>query len=117
MGKTDFNASRPTYLTVHGWRNNHESKLNQLVGPAILSKCYDCNLIVTDWSAGALDLNYMVSRVDVPAVGLAVASIVKELGLDTNVLTIIGHSLGAHAAGIAGADLSQSLGRKMCQNN
>lgn len=109
---TDFNPSRPTYLIVHGWHNDFSSKLNQLVGSAILSKVDDCNLIVTDWSAGASGL-YIAARADVPVVGQAVASIVKELGLDTNVLTIIGHSLGAHASGIAGADLSQSLGKKM----
>lgn len=46
-----------------------------------------------------------------PAVGGYLAQVITRLKLDTEKIELIGHSLGAHIAGYAGATLNGSLSR------
>lgn len=61
---------------------------------------------MVDWGRGAITHNYITARNLVPTVGQFVGRFIRylqtfgELRLSTT--TIIGHSLGAHVAGIAG---------------
>lgn len=101
---TDFTPARPTYVIVHGWHNSNTSLLNTLVSQAVLSH-EDYNILVTDWSSAASSL-YTIARVAVPTVGLAVSTLIVELAIDSSLLTLVGHSLGAHSCGIAGSALN-----------
>lgn len=47
----------------------------------------------------------------VPSIGLYLAEVIARLNLDTDKIEMIGHSLGAHIAGYAGASLNGSIGR------
>lgn len=47
----------------------------------------------------------------VPSIGLYLAEIITQLKLDTDKVELIGHSLGAHIAGYAGASLNGSISR------
>jgi Lipase len=64
---------------------------------------------VVDWSEIAKDNNYFVAARETEAVGRYVAIVIDKLVgmamIRLNELHIIGHSLGAHAAGATGANL------------
>ena len=65
----------------------------------------DYNVIVADWSEICQKLNYDYSASYTKNVGKSIAKMVDFLvsqGLNSDTLTIIGHSLGAHVAGLAG---------------
>lgn len=47
----------------------------------------------------------------VPSVGHYLAQVIKELKLDTEKVELIGHSIGAHIAGYAGAILNGTIAR------
>ncbi|XP_055304651.1 phospholipase A1-like [Sitodiplosis mosellana] len=47
----------------------------------------------------------------VPSIGSYLARVIQELELDTDIIELIGHSLGAHIAGYAGATLNGTLSR------
>ncbi len=66
----------------------------------------DVNIITVDWSDGADELNYMKSVQNIRVVGREVANLIKlmqnQVGMEPARVHLIGHSLGAHAAGYAG---------------
>lgn len=47
----------------------------------------------------------------VPAVGSYLAQVITELDIDVDRIELIGHSLGAHIAGYAGAALNGTISR------
>lgn len=73
----------------------------------------DFNVISLDWSAGADTPNYFKSRSLVPPVGQFLAQFIDFLEENTATKTsemyLIGHSLGAHIAGIAGKHIKGRL--------
>jgi pancreatic triacylglycerol lipase len=61
------------------------------------------NVIVVDWGAGAKTLNYIAARNRVSNVGTVVAQFIDFLATSCGVvISIVGHGLGAHVAGMAG---------------
>ena len=64
------------------------------------------NIISVDWGNGA-GFPYSQAAANTRVVGAEVASLVKMLrdrvGMDMSDVHVIGHSLGAHVAGYAGA--------------
>lgn len=78
--------------------------------PAFLPR-FDFNVIVVDWSkVGSRNINYMTSRNEVVRVGNIVGTFIDDLcrlhGITPSSLHILGHSLGAHIAGIAARKIS-----------
>lgn len=77
----------------------------------------DCNVISVDWPAGIqwIPLTYYTVVTRVPKVGMDCAHLISALsnvtGLSSANVHIIGHSLGAHAAGFTGKLLNTTLGR------
>jgi triacylglycerol lipase len=69
----------------------------------------DCNVICVDWEAGALIPNYVRAAANTRLVGKQLSMLLeglnKHLGLPFHNIHVIGFSLGAHAAGFAGAEL------------
>ncbi|KAJ8969510.1 hypothetical protein NQ317_018000 [Molorchus minor] len=105
-----FKSSRDTYFIIHGWKNSYQSDVNVYTKRAILSK-YDVNVIVVDWNPIA-SRNYLSAKWAVTPVGNFVSDFITSLmvkfNFGTSKISIVGHSLGAHVSGIAGAALKRA---------
>lgn len=103
LKKSNFNAKSPTRFIIHGWNNDVKSGCNTAVRNAYLN-VGDFNVIVVDWGKGANTINYISARNRVNSVYPVVASLIEFLngyaGMKFETLSIIGHSLGAHIAGL-----------------
>lgn len=103
--QSSFDAKKPTKVVIHGYFNNKDSPVNKKITAAYLAN-YDVNVIVVDWGAGANHLVYNVAADRTKQVATAVAEFLDQL-LDVDTrrweqLTVVGHSLGAHIAGLTG---------------
>ena len=70
---------------------------------AFLKNC-DCNVILIDWAAIADNMNYVWSSNRVVVIAQYIAQMIDFLnaeGMNASKLTIVGHSLGAHIAGLS----------------
>ncbi|CAH1236366.1 unnamed protein product [Diabrotica balteata] len=113
LKNTNFSAEKETLFIVHGWKCNNVSQINREITAAIL-KNHDINVIVVDWSKMA-GKNYISAKRAVTRVGLYVAGFITELkanfGLRLEKVKFVGHSLGAHICGNAGAALGGKVDR------
>uniref|UniRef100_A0A182PFZ9 Lipase domain-containing protein n=1 Tax=Anopheles epiroticus TaxID=199890 RepID=A0A182PFZ9_9DIPT len=100
-----FNGSRPTRVIVHGFCNCQHSEFCHSVKEALLY-ANDVNIISIDWSDTADLLDYILLRLRLDQVAASLASFVDLLhnttNLDMSQLHLVGHSLGAHLAGLSG---------------
>uniref|UniRef100_A0A182TKM6 Lipase domain-containing protein n=1 Tax=Anopheles melas TaxID=34690 RepID=A0A182TKM6_9DIPT len=100
-----FNDSRPTRVIVHGFCNCQHSDFCQSVKDALLY-ANDVNIISIDWSDTAGLLDYILLRLRLDQVAASLAGFVDFLhnttNLDLSQLHLVGHSLGAHLAGLSG---------------
>ncbi|XP_063235840.1 lipase member H-like [Bacillus rossius redtenbacheri] len=106
-----FSASRKTELVIHGWLSNGNTM--SVVTNAYLSSGLDLNVIVVDWRRLA-SLTYPTSAAATKQVGETVARLVDFLvrrGLKPADVNIVGFSLGAHVAGVAGQRCQSRPGR------
>lgn len=105
---TPFNRDRPTRVLIHGWTEDDESDIKVESSFELLTH-YDFNVIFVDWSVGSRTINYLQARNRVPVVGIFLASFLDYLHevnyVDFNRLSIVGFSLGAHMAGLAGKNV------------
>ncbi|XP_066247225.1 pancreatic triacylglycerol lipase-like [Euwallacea similis] len=105
VGLTGFSLNRDTVVIIHGWNNHYLSPVNVEIRNALLPR-KNINVIVVDWSAIAGG-TYISSQGSVVAVGNHVGNFLitlnNELGYRLNRVTLVGHSLGAHVSGNAGA--------------
>ncbi|KAI4504108.1 hypothetical protein M0802_000579 [Mischocyttarus mexicanus] len=102
LKKSDINFKRPTRFITHGWINSRNSKACTLIRDAYLNHD-DYNIIVIDWSRISVR-EYIWACTRVKMVGQYVATMIDFLekeGMDLSTTTLIGHSLGAHVAGLA----------------
>lgn len=71
----------------------------------------DFNVIVVDWSKGADTLNYMLAKQRIYKIGVVIAKFIECLlesyhdKLQLSDIYLIGHSLGAHLAGVTGKNM------------
>ncbi|XP_017787291.1 PREDICTED: pancreatic lipase-related protein 2-like [Nicrophorus vespilloides] len=100
-----YKSSRKNVVITHGWKNSHESPVNTLIRSALLKK-HDVNVFVVDWHEPA-SKNYISAHGSVRDVGTIVGNFINKLmtqyGLTGKNFNLIGHSLGAHISGCAGA--------------
>lgn len=110
--KTSFDAEKPTIIAIHGWRNFYTSDSCVKVKDAFLPK-FDVNVFLVDWSAIAQE-DYSTAVEALNSVGKYIAGFVKLLvenhGLKLSSVKIVGHSLGAHVAGVVGKELNRDVG-------
>ncbi|XP_047513295.1 lipoprotein lipase-like [Pieris napi] len=110
---SNYNASLPIVVIVHGWNNDGESNVNHLLRDAFLH-VGDYNVIVVDWSKRQ-SLLYPVSAGVVDEVGenlgLFLEWLLSNFGGDWDKMHIMGHSLGAHVSGNAGRTLGGKVAR------
>lgn len=104
---TNWNNAAPgTRFIVHGFNNDNTSPVNRDITRALLA-ANDHNVVVVDWGVGANTINYISARNRVNEVGPVIARFIDFLHQNAfisafNRVHAIGHSLGAHIAGIAG---------------
>lgn len=100
---SNFDASRPTKIIIHGWKNNYKSEVNVALRKAYMQQG-DYNIICVNWSSNTI--NYPLAAQRVKGVGKQIAAFIdfanENVGLSFKTLELDGHSLGAHVAGIAG---------------
>ncbi|XP_015249924.1 lipoprotein lipase isoform X1 [Cyprinodon tularosa] len=102
----EFNAESQTFIVIHGWTvtGMFESWVPKLVS-ALYDRVPTANVIVVDWLTRASQ-HYPTSAASTKLVGRDVAKFVtwlqKELQLPWERIHLLGYSLGAHVAGIAG---------------
>ncbi|VEN52279.1 unnamed protein product [Callosobruchus maculatus] len=110
--KSNLDIKKKIKFIIHGFI---DTPLSNWVGDMRdeLLKYQDLNVIVVDWAGGSLPL-YTQATANTRLVGLEVAYLInyliKNYEVNSKDIHIIGHSLGAHTAGYAGA-LVPGLGR------
>lgn len=111
LQNSHFDETKQTLFVVHGWKNNHTSPVNELIKAAILEK-HDVNVFVVDWSPVAKE-NYISAFYNVPRVGKFVGEFLSHIASNYNYslsnVRVVGHSLGAHVAGVAGKHTNGTL--------
>ncbi|KAL6432562.1 hypothetical protein ACFW04_006852 [Cataglyphis niger] len=102
LKSSNFDPSKPTRFITHGWMNSRSSLACLLIRDAYL-KNEDSNVIVVDW--GSISRRpYIWASNRVVMVGQFVSTMIdflEEQGMDLSKTILIGHSLGAHVAGLA----------------
>lgn len=111
-----FVPTAKTKIIVHGWKASVNNRIIKVLKKAYIP-LYDYNLIIVDWSdAGAHLHPYFSAAHQVPRAAGQVGSFIERLCSEFNLrpgdLHVIGHSLGAHVAGLSGRGLSMGrIGR------
>ncbi|CAH1268208.1 PNLIP [Branchiostoma lanceolatum] len=102
---TPYHSDRPTKFIIHGFRSQGGTQWIVDMANALL-QAEDLNVFAVDWRddarPGVTTLQYPVAVSNCRTVGQAVGEFVTKLGQAPDMTHIIGHSLGAHAAGFAG---------------
>ncbi|XP_055308392.1 pancreatic lipase-related protein 2-like [Sitodiplosis mosellana] len=104
--KLNFNKNVPIRFVIHGFLE-YNGKLKRIINDAYLSKAkVNANLIVVNWEKLSQSINYIVVSNRVKSIGVQVAAMIDYMVNNhlvfINHITLIGFSLGAHVAGIAG---------------
>lgn len=104
----DYNPSKQTVFIIFGWTNNARSNMCQTVKDAYLTTD-EVNVFIVDWSKIA-DQEYAAAKFQLVFVGQVLAAMITDMVnnklLTWDKLSIVGHSLGAHLAGITGKNLN-----------
>ncbi|XP_019637244.1 PREDICTED: pancreatic lipase-related protein 2-like [Branchiostoma belcheri] len=101
---TPFRSSRQTKFIIHGFQSSGKEQWILNMANALL-QAEDVNVFAVDWHKGASPWTlrpYRAATKNCRTVGQTVGKFVHQLGQPANMTHIIGHSLGAHAAGFAG---------------
>ncbi|GLH00072.1 Phospholipase A1 VesT1.02 [Gryllus bimaculatus] len=105
----NFNPNNPTRFVIHGWVSSATTLRD--IRRAYINSGKQYNVVMVDWSGTAASL-YNIAKARTVSVGEYLAKAIKYLqssrGLNLNDVYIIGHSLGAHIAGIAGDRLGNA---------
>lgn len=103
---TNFDKTKKTIFITHGWNNDHSSSINTLIRSAVL-KHHEMNVFVVDWSGPANSINYISAKAASIKVGGYVGDclnfLIDSMSYSPSNIYMVGHSLGAHASGAAGA--------------
>ncbi|NWI92313.1 LIPL lipase, partial [Pitta sordida] len=115
LAECNFNHTSKTFVVIHGWTvtGMYESWVPKLVD-ALYKREPDSNVIVVDWLVRAQQ-HYPVSAAYTKLVGKDVAVFIdwmeEQFNYPLNNVHLLGYSLGAHAAGIAGSLTKKKVNR------
>lgn len=97
-------------IIIHGFRDGPNAIVNSKGREAYASKS-NYNVIVVDWSKWADTLNYLLAKERIYGVAAVVAQFIDfmieafKAKISLSQIYIIGHSLGAHLAGVVGKEI------------
>lgn len=100
-----FNIKKPTKVIVHGFLDYLMRPMPQSTKDRFLES-EDVNVIIVDWGKIAKHIDYFVVAEQTYEVGSYVGKLLDFLvlqGCDLKSFHLVGHSLGAHVSGFAGA--------------
>uniref|UniRef100_A0A8C5LT05 Lipoprotein lipase n=1 Tax=Leptobrachium leishanense TaxID=445787 RepID=A0A8C5LT05_9ANUR len=115
ISQCNFNHTSKTFVVIHGWTvtGMYESWVPKLVA-ALYKREPDSNVVVVDWLARSQQ-HYPVSAEYTKLVGQDVASFIdwmdEKFSYPVDKIHILGYSLGAHAAGVAGSLTNKKVNR------
>ncbi|XP_073988853.1 pancreatic triacylglycerol lipase-like isoform X1 [Rhodnius prolixus] len=101
---SNYDPRQPTSFVIHGYMDDVTAEIVQSIKNRFLGRM-NSNVVAVDWSVLAKNIFYVVSAQQTPSVGTYIGSFVNFLidnGDKAANIHIIGHSLGAQAAGFAG---------------
>ncbi|XP_014100217.3 uncharacterized protein [Bactrocera oleae] len=106
LRQSRFNPFNPTRILIHGWFGGANAGIYQTLVPAYLRQgAGNYNVFTVDWGRGAV-ADYLTASYRVKPVGKVLAKFIdflqREAGIRYQDLHVIGFSMGAHIAGIAG---------------
>ncbi|SPP83558.1 blast:Lipoprotein lipase [Drosophila guanche] len=109
LRQSRFNPFNPTRILIHGWLGNANANMYSALLPPYLSLDQGrYNIFTVDWGRGAI-ADYITASYRVRPVGQVLAKFVDflhlEAGLRFEDLQLVGFSMGAHVAGLAGKHL------------
>jgi pimeloyl-ACP methyl ester carboxylesterase len=113
----------PTYVIIHGYQSTGGNSSNGFkpadwmanIANTIRQRESNANIILVDWEKGASSWWYPTAAGNTSDVGNQLGSYLRTIGVDPNLTTLIGHSLGAHIAGFAGTNYRNATGRLLGQ--
>ena len=115
LKKTDYSANKKTYFLIHGFWSDGLG-YGEEIAPELLTK-EDSNVFAVDWGVLAAAPCYFIASENSLKVGEFVGDfttkLADETGLDAKNIHVIGHSLGAHAAGHLGRQHFGNTGEKI----
>ncbi|XP_014275645.1 pancreatic triacylglycerol lipase [Halyomorpha halys] len=103
-----FNPDNPTKIIIHGFLDCSTNPMAQTIKNSLLEQ-EDVNVILVDWGKIAKGLDYIKIAMETVDIGAFVARFMEflvENGAQLDDFHLIGHSLGAHIAGFAGAGVT-----------
>jgi len=108
-----FNKQLPVKIMIHGFSSNYNGGSAAHMKNAYLNN-HNVNLVAVQWGTLAAAPWYETAAGHTRVVGQKTAELITYLiaqGVSMSQMHVLGHSLGAHAAGFAGAALSGRLPR------
>ncbi|XP_033220921.1 phospholipase A1-like [Belonocnema kinseyi] len=110
LNESNFNKERPTYIITHGYASSSDG-FSCTLNRYALQNTTDSNIITVNWSPLS-NGSYTVARLFSARVGKYVGDFINILykhGMKPEVITLIGHSLGAHVMGYAGQNVNEKV--------
>ncbi|XP_067620004.1 uncharacterized protein [Eurosta solidaginis] len=109
LRQSRYNPFNPTRILIHGWLGGSTAGVYQTLVPEYLRQGNgNYNVFTVDWGRGAV-ADYLTASYRVKPVGKVLAKFIdflqREAGMRFEDLHLIGFSMGAHIAGIAGKHL------------
>ena len=108
FGSSRFFSGGPTYVITHGYQSSDDADWVREIASELRIDNPFSNVILTDWSDAADNLNYFGAADDTFEIGVQLGQLLAGLPISGQNTTLIGHSLGAHVSGIA-ADTYDNL--------
>lgn len=102
FGSSRFFSGGPTYVITHGYQSSDDASWVREIASELRIDNPFSNIILTDWSDAADNLNYFRAADDTFDIGVQLGQLLAALPISGQNTTLIGHSLGAHVSGIAG---------------
>ncbi|BBC23690.1 hypothetical protein [Pseudanabaena sp. ABRG5-3] len=117
----EINKDAKTYIVIHGYQSGANEQWVKDIESGLAKKDPSANILALDWLNGGNFMKKLVNKeytnaADMTAeAGKYLAQYLKDKGLDPSKVTLIGHSLGAHVAGIAGKEYQNLTQNKLSE--
>lgn len=107
LQSTDWDISVPTMYVIHGYVNNHRSDINVEIASAVLENS-NWNVFLLDWGNVAKKF-YLETKKSIKNVAKELGNFILATNQSHDLITIVGHSLGAHLGGLASRFLNGTI--------